>query len=227
MLGQSPQIELKAARTRDGLHNSDGGSRLLQHLALLNVQLQIAGQPGNPGRVQAVAPALKDGLQRLSPSGHKPGHPLPVQLLGDQPAADGAAAEVAGLLTAEGPHPHGDGQALLPGPPQNHQARDHAGHTVVAPAVNHRVQVGTDQVILTVGRRTAGLIGGVGVAHLVLEALAAQISAQKRKNLVHLVLCLCISKPGHTAAGQAAHIVKAIKQLLAVLDVSKWMIHKK
>ena len=217
MLRAAVHVHLEAARAGDGAHDAHGVAVFLQDLALLDVQLKVLVDALDAIGRQAVALAVEHLVQRLALLVHGLAHVVLVDLLGDKAAADGAPAEVAGLLAAHGAHANGQVKAVAFGPAHHQQPGDDACDAVVAPAFDHRIQVRADQPI--------GLVHAVlrtvqvGVAHLVGEVAVALLLAERAQGPVHLVLDLGVAEPGHTARLAAADAVEPVEKVFCILNV--------
>ena len=217
MLRVAVHVHLKAARAGDGAHNAHGIAVLFQDFSLLNVQFQVFANAFDAVGRQAVALALEHFVQRFALLVHGLAHVVLVDFLGDKATADGASAEVAGLLAAHGAHANGQVKAIAFGPAHHQQPRDDARHAVVAPAFDHRIQVRADQpvrLVLAVLRTVQ-----VGVAHLVGEVAVAFFLAKFAQRAVHLVLDFGIAKPGDAAGFATADAVEPVEKIFRVFNV--------
>ena len=197
--------------------DAHGVAVFLQDLALLDVQLKVLADALDTLGRQAVPLAVEHLVQRFALLVHGLAHVVLVDLLGDKAAADGAPAEIAGLLAAHGAHADGQVNAVAFGPAHHQQPGDDAHDAVVAAAFDHRIQVRADQ--------PEGLVHAVlrtvqvGVAHLVGEVTVALLLAERAQGPVHLVLDLGVAEPGHAARLAAADAVEPVEKVFCILNV--------
>ena len=209
MLRVAVHVHLEAARAGDGAHDAHGVAVFLQDLALLDVQLKVLADALDAIGRQAVTLAVEHLVQRFALLVHGLAHVVLVDLFGDKATADGAPAEIAGLLAAHGAHADGQVNAVAFGPAHHQQPGDDARDAVVAPAFDHRIQVRTDQPIGLV--HAVPLTVQVGVAHLVGEVAVALLLAELAQGPMHLVLDLGVAEPGHATRRTAADTVEPVE----------------
>ena len=109
-------VDVEPAGACDGLDNAHLIAILLQHLSLLDMELDIFLDALDALGLEIVSLAGKYLPQRLPPLVHCIADVVLVYFLCDQAAADGAPAKVAGFLTAHGAHPDGQSQVIPFGP---------------------------------------------------------------------------------------------------------------
>jgi len=220
MFRHSSQIHPVPDRSRDRADDPDLRLIFLEDLSLLDMEFQITPHTGDLFRMKVQTAAGKDLLQSLPVFRSQMSDILLVDFLRDQSASDRTAAEIARLLTAECTDPQRDPETVLLRPLHHHKSRDHTRDAVIAAAVDHGIEMRTDQRIPHLVR-----IGHISISDLIRMDRSAEFPAESFEDLMHRVLRLRIAKSCHTSLRRAPDLIKTLKQPFTVLNILGFMLH--